>query len=112
MKKFIYINICFLSLILSSCYYKEGCWYSPQNVYCPQKNFKSDVQRYYKIDGQPVSEEQKINDIKTCGVVPDKDGNFFRAIRKANPKDDGFDASKKVGECMKAKNYKYDNVYN
>lgn len=76
------------------------------------KNIKSDVQRYYKIDGQPVSEEQKINDIKACGAIPDKDGNFLRAIRESYPGTSGINVVKKVGECIRAKGYSYDNVYN
>ncbi|MDF7676798.1 hypothetical protein PT286_08640 [Neisseriaceae bacterium ESL0693] len=120
MRKFTYIlGCCFLSLSLSGCYYnsKSGCLHLPQSVHCPMKNYKSDVQRYYKIDGQPVSEEQKINDIKACGAVPDKDGNFLRAIRKAYPADGksldrGAVITRKIYFCMKEKGYDYDNVYN
>ena len=109
-----YICLIVFSFALSGCYYnpQSGCLHLPQSVHCNMKNYKSDVQRLYKVDGQPVSEEQKINDIKACGAVPDEYGNFLRAIRKEYPKDNGYSVIKPLGNCLWDKGYKNDNVYN
>lgn len=110
MKKFTNIlYFCFLSFILSGCYYKDGCWYAPQSAYCPMKNYKSDLQRYYKSDGQPVSEEQKINNIKACGGIIDGHGNISNGIKNGSYINN-FDAIKKFNNCMENKGYKYDSV--
>ena len=106
---FKYIYLFSLIFILCGCYYsfKDDCWYGPETN-CIQRNKKSDLQRYYRADGQQISEEQKISDIRACGAVPDKNGSFLSDIWKNK----GINAVKKVGECMTAKGYDYDNIVN
>ncbi|WP_156956526.1 hypothetical protein [Stenoxybacter acetivorans] len=97
--------ILFISLsLLSSCYWRNGCFVSPQSVYCPRENV-SDFDRYKK-DGS--TKEQKLRDIQSCGGNPDKYGNLFRQIREKNPGgNNDWKAVRKFANCMENKGYKY-----
>ena len=105
---FKFISLFSLIFVLSGCYYsfKDGCWYAPQYAGCPMKNYKSDLQRYYKADGQQINEEQKINDIKACGGMTNERGYI---IKNSNAKTT-FDTRAEIYNCMKNKGYKYDSI--
>ena len=100
-KMFFVVNVITL---LSGCYYKNNCIFSPQSVYCMEKKV-SDFDRYSKIN---ISLKQKQDDIKQCGGSPDKYGNIFESLRKANPGGNGeWLAVRAFDNCMKSKGYRF-----
>ena len=100
------LKIIFITNIitLAGCYYKDNCLVFPQSVYCMDKQI-SDFDRYSK---ERVSLEQKTDDIKQCGGVPDKHGYIFEPLRQANQGGDkGWLAVRNFDNCMKNKGYNY-----
>lgn len=59
MKKLCILSLC---LMLTSCYYKNGCFYAPQSVTCSTK-YKGPF-AYFDKDG--LSNGQKLEDMKMC----------------------------------------------
>ncbi|QIO05474.1 hypothetical protein [Acinetobacter shaoyimingii] len=102
-----YLKVVFLTnafALLGGCYYKDNCLILPQSVYCMDKTI-SDFDRYTKTG---ISLKQKENDIKQCGGTPDKNGNIFGPLRKANSGGNSdLLAVKKFSNCMKNKGYSY-----
>lgn len=102
MKKFFVLTLC---LMMTSCYYKDGCWYTAQAVNCNIER-KSAFESYQKIG---VSDEEKIMDMKDCaGEYADSIDyrkDLFGQLRKL-PK---LNAVREFSQCMQhRKGYTYD----
>ena len=105
MKRFCILALC---LLMTSCYYKDSCWYTAQSVYCPVKSDKnrSPFDYYQKSD---ISDEEKIMDMKDCageyaGRI-DYRKYLFGQLRKL-PK---LNAVREFSQCMQhSKGYTYD----
>lgn len=96
---------CFL---MTSCYYKDGCFYAPQAVSCNIK-YRSDFDSYQKIG---VKDKQKYMDMKNClgihGDNIDYKRNFIRDLNARFPKQN---IGRKFYQCMNSKGYIFNDKY-
>lgn len=96
-------------LLLSSCYYKDGCFYAPQHASCNHITYKSDFDSFQKPE---VSDEQKLIDMKDClgkyGEGIDYKKSITYVLYKKYPNEN---IVHEFGQCMKYKGYIYNAIY-
>ena len=97
---FKYFLIMLLFIFFSGC---SACWSPMPVVSCGYR--QPDIERYSKIN---TSLKQKQDDIKQCGGSPDKYGNIFEPLRKANPGGNNeWLAVRAFDNCMGSKGYRF-----
>lgn len=102
-------NLCalFLCLMVTSCYYKNGCFYAPQHVNC-STNYKGKF-AYFQKDG--LSNRQQLEDMKVClgeyGNDIDLDSFFYSAFYQKHSRQD---IAHKFTQCMIDKGYTFNDM--
>ncbi|TCK01873.1 hypothetical protein EV694_0507 [Volucribacter psittacicida] len=102
-----------LAMLINSCWYSNGCIYTPQMVHCYNYNYFDypDITKYQKPDSLGnTNKEQRWQDAISCGAKYTEDG----WVHKTVPRLDDFDEEnvngiRKFALCMKDKGYYFAN---
>lgn len=104
-----YICTIILCSFLMSCYYSDGCVFTPQMVNCYYRNVYPDLIRFSKEDGV-TNKEKRINDVLECGGVIDN-GWIIKNLPKTPGDYYNLTERNKFMDCMKNKGYLFIDEY-
>ncbi|UTO05272.1 hypothetical protein NKT77_01030 [Moraxella sp. FZLJ2107] len=96
-----------VTAMLSGCYYSKGCIYGPQSADCPFRPEVKGIQQWQKKDSiGNTNPEQRIRDLKECGVGGVDYGMAIFNGTRPNESDDAFEVRRsKKYQCVKDKGY-------
>ncbi len=94
------------SFLLTSCYYKQGCWYVAQDVFCGEVKSVKPAQQWQKqgLIGRTDAEQRK-QDFMQCGVRNYYDGVLDLNVRYEKTSQELQERSERVWSCMRSKGY-------
>ena len=101
--------ILFGSIILSSCYYSDGCIHTPQMVNCYYENSYPDLIRFAKKNSY-TDKNTRLKDVLSCGGTVDK-GWIIKNLPKTPGSYYNFKERNKFMDCMKNKGYIFIDEY-